>query len=100
MGDRGCAAIAKNPTWSNLEILFLNGNQITNEGAKALGRNSLWTKLTDLHLSNNQSDEGATAIAANISWMNLKTFDLAYNLIRYKWGLALGEMPLGKGSKI
>ena len=83
MGAEGCAAIANNPTWSNL-------NEIKNEGARELGKNYFWTKLAGLHLSSNQiSDAGVRFMAANKKWINLKHLDLSRNLIGYKESLVL-----------
>ena len=83
VGAEGYAAIANNPTWSNL-------NEIKNEGARESGKSHFWTKLAGLHLSSNQiSDAGVRFMAANKKWINLKHLDLSRNLIGYKESLVL-----------
>ena len=53
--------------------MYLNNNQIGDNGAIAIGNNPTWMKLKELSLHINRiGDEGAISIVSNIRWTNLE----------------------------
>ena len=56
IGDQGACEIANNLVGSNLTYLYLGSNQIGDEGTCEIANNLVGSKLTDLDLIDNEMD--------------------------------------------
>ena len=92
IGDKGAEAIGKNKTWTSLKSLRLGKNRIQDEGAFWIGKNQVWIHLEELRLSQNQiGDKGAIEIGSNPAWVELKLLWLDGNEIGDKGAEAIGK---------
>ena len=90
----GAVSLGRNLTWKNLQILNLRGNNIGDKGIVELAKNTTWTKLHALYLYDNSiGSEGIELFSKNATWKNLQTLDLSYNSIGDK-----GVTDLAKNS--
>jgi len=72
--------------------LYLRGNRIGEEGARALAQSEHLASLTDLDLNSNEiGDEGARALAQSPHLASLTQLHLAYNGIREEGARALAQ---------
>ena len=71
IGNEGAIALGKNTVWKNLRLLDLSDNRIEREGAIGLAGNTSWSELKELHLQHNLlDDESSFALGRNSSWGN------------------------------
>lgn len=89
--DQGALCLGRNSSWAHLYTLILPSNRIGNKGIAGLAKNQTWIHLHRLDLSSNIiGDNGAVWLGKNVSWVHLHTLDLSSNKIgaRGTWCLA------------
>jgi Ran GTPase-activating protein (RanGAP) involved in mRNA processing and transport len=94
IGAEGVQGLAQGLQGSQVQTLDLSGNKIGNGGAKYLAETlKTNTTLTELDLDNNEIDaEGATRLAQELPYSQVRDLDLRFNSIGAEGAKEIGQV--------